>query len=86
MRNADSHFEQIPLEQLRRLIGQGQVTRFGPTGGPRVILECGICHLPVPVETAKTDSDGKAVHDACYLNSLALTALFSRTRRIQPGR
>jgi len=29
-------------------------------------LPCPICGKPIPMETAKTDADGKAIHDECY--------------------
>ena len=31
---------------------------------------CRICNKPVPIETARTDSDGKAVHSDCYLHEV----------------
>jgi hypothetical protein len=34
---------------------------------------CSICHLPVPVNEAKTDEDGGAVHEDCYLIKLGVT-------------
>jgi hypothetical protein len=34
---------------------------------------CSICHLPVPVNEAKTDEDGDAVHEDCYLIKLGVT-------------
>ena len=27
---------------------------------------CSICNKPMEIETAKTDEDGKAVHEECY--------------------
>ena len=30
------------------------------------VLICRICHKPVPIGVAKTDSDGKAVHGDCF--------------------
>jgi hypothetical protein len=35
-------------------------------------LPCPICNRPVPLETAKTDSDGKAVHEDCYFIKIKL--------------
>ena len=35
-------------------------------------LRCPICNEPVPLETAKTDSDGKAVHEECYFQRIKL--------------
>ena len=33
---------------------------------------CSICNEPVEVETAKTDENGKAVHEDCYVRILRL--------------
>jgi len=33
---------------------------------------CSICNLPVPLNSAKTDEDGKAVHEDCYLTKLGI--------------
>lgn len=33
-------------------------------------LLCRICNKPVPIETARTDSDGKAVHADCYVHEI----------------
>lgn len=32
---------------------------------------CPICALPVELETAKTDDDGKAIHEQCYVSVLS---------------
>ena len=32
---------------------------------------CPICHESVKLETAKCDEDGKAIHEACYLQKLS---------------
>jgi hypothetical protein len=29
-------------------------------------VECSICHLPVTLESSKTDGNGQAVHEDCY--------------------
>ena len=34
-------------------------------------INCSICGKPVDLETAKTDDDGKAVHEECYVLRLA---------------
>jgi hypothetical protein len=34
-------------------------------------LYCVLCHKPVPIESAKTDANGKPVHSDCYAASLA---------------
>ena len=33
-------------------------------------LLCRICKKPVPIETARTDSDGKTVHGDCYAQEI----------------
>ena len=38
---------------------------------PRIPV-CGICDKPVPIETAKTDEDGRAMHEECYLLKIHL--------------
>ena len=30
-------------------------------------LVCTICAIPIPLETSKTDENGKAVHEECYV-------------------
>jgi hypothetical protein len=34
--------------------------------------KCSICNEPVELETAKTDEDGKAVHEDCYIRRARL--------------
>ena len=36
------------------------------------VFPCHICQKPIPLEDAKTDENGKAVHDACYVADLEL--------------
>jgi len=31
---------------------------------------CAICRQPVSLENAKTDNDGKAVHESCYARQM----------------
>jgi len=33
---------------------------------------CPICHQPVPLNNAKTDEGGSAIHEACYLVKLGV--------------
>lgn len=35
-------------------------------------FNCSICNKPVDLAIAKTDDDGKAVHDECYILNLAV--------------
>ena len=32
--------------------------------------KCSICNEPVELKTAKTDEDGKAVHEDCYVGRM----------------
>ncbi len=34
---------------------------------------CSICHEPVPLNDAKTDEDGNAIHEDCYVTRLGIT-------------
>lgn len=34
------------------------------------LVLCQICKKPVPLETARINESGKAVHEQCYLNAL----------------
>lgn len=71
MRKSGTYFEQIPLSQLKDIavgviaepIKQSRRSLHHP-------LHCRTCGKPVAVETAKTDGDGQAVHDECYMLSL----------------
>ena len=43
-------------------------------------LECPLCNQPVPLESAKTDEHGHAIHEECYLLKVRLEgATASRT-------
>ena len=35
-------------------------------------FNCSICNKPVEIATAKTDHNGKVVHDECYIRNLRL--------------
>jgi hypothetical protein len=87
MRKSATYFEQIPVQRVKEIVAtlEGQAVesllhgRFSPT------LQCSICRKPVPVETAKTDGDGKAVHEECYIVRLTQKPAVARTRRAQPS-
>jgi hypothetical protein len=42
-----------------------------PLAARRVPI-CSICNLPVPLNNAKTDEDGSAIHENCYLIKLGV--------------
>ena len=50
----------IPKQSLRSLLASGQTPL------------CLICNAPVPLETAKTDERGNAIHEECYLLKVRL--------------
>ena len=42
---------------------------------------CTICNLPVPLNDAKTDEDGNAVHENCYLIKLGVSQTVGNTTK-----
>lgn len=47
-------------------MSQGQSAAYSPI--------CPLCREPIRLEDAKTDEDGQAIHENCYLASLKGTA------------
>ena len=43
---------------------------------------CAICHAPVPLNAAKTDEDGEAVHEDCYLLKVGVTNAASNRGKV----
>jgi hypothetical protein len=41
---------------------------------------CSLCNEPVEVETAKTDENGRAIHEECYVLKMLGQAKAPRTR------
>jgi hypothetical protein len=81
MRIAKTYFEQVPVEALKNLIpGIPEKVDVEPSHrNLHSSLHCRICRKPVAVEIAKTDGNGQAVHEECYM--LSVTAI-SKTRRL----
>ena len=51
------------------------------------VLICAICQKTVLLEVAKTDEDGNAVHENCYLSKLGLMRpLRDRLQSLREGR
>jgi hypothetical protein len=46
------------------------------------LLLCQICGMPVPVETSKTDAEGKAIHEDCYIKTMALEQAIRERRTL----
>jgi hypothetical protein len=36
----------------------------------RQSVVCSICALPLPLETSRTDEDGRGVHEECYVRKI----------------
>jgi hypothetical protein len=82
MRKPETHFEQIPVQRVKAMVSglpeeqpSSQIAR-----GMRLVLNCRICRKPVPMETAKADGDGQAVHEECYVSTLTQVNPVSRKR------
>jgi|HubBroStandDraft_4_1064222.scaffolds.fasta_scaffold220574_2 hypothetical protein len=83
MRKLRTHFEQIPVQKVKDAIVANSAMQQNESGTRRgrwPILRCRICRKSVPVETAKTDGEGQAVHEECYLLLLKPEPTTSRTR------
>jgi formylmethanofuran dehydrogenase subunit E len=81
MRKTQTYFEQIPVEKVKAMLvhfPESLELRPPVSASLHHVLRCTICHEPVPVETAKTDSYGKAIHEECYLLSVAGKTVIAR--------
>lgn len=81
MRKTQTYFEQIPVEKVKAMLvhlPESSELRPPVSASLHHVLRCTICSQPVPVETAKTDSYGKAIHEECYMISLAEKTVASR--------
>jgi hypothetical protein len=52
------HFEQVPVALARAIANQAAIS-------PPV--SCAICGQPVALELCKTNENGRAVHEKCYI-------------------
>jgi hypothetical protein len=78
MLEVKTHFAQVPVEVVRRLVGV-QISETAIA-----LLPCRICANPVRLEDSKTDASGQAVHEGCYVASLT-SATHSRQRAVVRG-
>ncbi|HTS36974.1 MAG TPA: hypothetical protein VMH04_14975 [Candidatus Solibacter sp.] len=46
--------------------------RFPSNNAPASNLSCRICGKPLAINAAKTDADGKAIHEDCYVLKVKL--------------
>src|SRR4051812_42808589 len=70
--NRLTHYEQIPVRKVKEIMAIREMQGFQSQDRERVLtsLRCRICNEPVPVETAKTDDHGQAIHEVCYIKNL----------------
>ena len=83
MRKTHTYFEQIPVEKVKEMLvhlPESQELRPPVSASLHHVLRCTICSQPVPVETAKTDANGRAIHEECYLMSVTAETAASGTR------
>jgi hypothetical protein len=64
----------------------GRLQQSGPQVVPRAseITQCALCDKPVPLDTSKTDENGKAVHEECYLLKMRLKRATSKDEGVHP--
>jgi hypothetical protein len=88
MRKSETYFEQIPVNKVKDIMAtlDNQEIQSRDREGVHPILRCRICSEPVPVEAAKTDDCGQAIHEACYMTSLNRKPVGFRTRQTLPAR
>jgi hypothetical protein len=43
-----------------------------PASSASGLIRCSLCQRPVPLESSKTDENGKTVHEECYVLGLRL--------------
>src|SRR5215471_21093394 len=49
---------------------------------PASVPTCSLCDKPVSLEECKTDGDGRAVHERCYIDHLCILQRPNRTEPI----
>ncbi len=81
MRKHKTHFEQIPVREVKDMIARMSGKQEGAenSGSAPSFLYCSMCHKVVPIEVAKTDGEGRAVHEDCYVVSLTREPGAART-------
>jgi hypothetical protein len=67
-----THYEQISVRRVKEIMATRENQAFEAHDREPVpsAFRCRICSEPVPVETAKTDDYGQAIHEVCYIRSL----------------
>jgi hypothetical protein len=68
-------FEQVPIELAKKAVEQDLKSANAN------FVPCVICGKPVELERCKTDENGKAVHEKCYLKAAAAKTAKRRMRQ-----
>jgi hypothetical protein len=70
-----THFEQVPLSVVKK------IAREKALSSASNLVACVICGAPVELEHCKINENGRAVHEKCYVEKLALTAAGPKANR-----
>lgn len=73
MGKSKTHFEQVPLDVVKRIAKDG-------TSGP---VLCALCGYSVVLEKCKIDENGMAVHQDCYVRKVAGNRLARALRTLK---
>ena len=56
------------------------IAEMSRKGRPVGLSNCSICNEPMDLKTAKTDEDGKGVHEECYVDKIRRDLVTSMER------
>jgi hypothetical protein len=59
-----THFEQVPVNVAKQIAEKEAFLSRTQT------VSCAICKTPVELERCKTDENGDAIHETCYVAKL----------------
>jgi hypothetical protein len=76
------------VNRMVRHFNKGRITFNAyprPMRGENFLPQCPICNKAVPLETAKVDEYGRAIHEQCYLLKVCLEdgTTLSRLRKLR---
>jgi hypothetical protein len=75
MNRPTTFFEQVPLALVKKL------TQEKSWSSAANIVSCVICGTSVELEHCKINEDGRAVHENCYIEKLALPMVRAKVDR-----
>jgi hypothetical protein len=70
-----THFEQVPLSVVKKIAQEKALSSASN------LVACAICGAPVELERCKINEGGRAVHEKCYVEKLALPAAHAQASR-----